>query len=104
MVKYAPSENFYMAASKKINEDAEAISAYQKKCDSAMKFAAGTDGVAWNGMYLMGLALAGLDLVPIGSLIEKRTYWYPAPKPHPDAPDEWPDSYIVEIDAFNKGT
>ena len=55
-------------------------------------------------MYLMGLALAGLDLVPIGSLIEKRTYWYQAPKPHPDAPYEWPDSYIVEIDAFNKGT
>ena len=104
MAKYAPSENFYMAASKRINEDAQALAEYKKKCDSATKFAAGTDGVVWNGMYLMGLALAGLDLVPIDSHIERRVYWYQAPKPHPDAPDDWPDSYIVEIDAFNKGS
>lgn len=90
-----------MATSKRINADAEIAAKYHVRVDSAIKFAEGTTGAAWNGMFLMGLALAGLELIPLDALIDRKFYWSQAPSPSKDAPDDWPPSYIVESDAFN---
>lgn len=95
------SEKFFMAASKKINADAEIVAKYRARVDSAIKFAEGATGAEWNGMFMMGLALAGLELIPVGTLIDLKFYWALAPSPSEDAPDDWPPSYIVESDAFN---
>lgn len=95
------SEKFFMAASKSINADAEIVVKYRARVDSAIKFTEGATGAEWNGMYMMGLALAGLELIPVDTLIERKFYWVQAPTPTQEAPDDWPPSYIVESDAFN---
>lgn len=76
---------------------------YQERLDRAYAFAEGTEGPAWNGMFEMGLAMAGLTMIPFGSQITREIHWRHAPKPknEPGEPPDWEPSWIAEIDAFD---
>ena len=97
-----PLKEFFYALSSHVIKQGTKQTEYLKKIDSAYCFAKGTEGEAWNGMFLMGLSLAGLDHIPTVCHIERETYWVRMPKPHEDAPDEWPDSWIVEVNTFKE--
>lgn len=96
------SEEFFKAANTMVQIQTDEQSAYAQKVKQAEKFAEGTQGAAWNGMYLMGLAIAGLELLPVDILVTIKFYCVKAPQPHPDDPFAWEPSYIIETNAFNK--
>lgn len=82
---------------------ASEMDAYLDRVKSAYKFAGPEEGAdeSWNGLFLMGLAMAGLELVPYSSSIQTRMYWVKSPKPK-GGTEEWEVSWIVPIDAFDK--
>jgi hypothetical protein len=76
---------------------------YHDKVQKAEAFAHGTEGVAWNGLYRMGLAIAGLTMIPVDAQITPQRYWY-RNKPAWTRPGELPDwgpCWIAELDAFD---
>lgn len=63
---------------------------YKAKLDAAYRFAEGDDG-----LFLLGLTLNGLDLVPPGTMMDMKVYWIRA---HASKSDLWETgSYIVEV-------
>ena len=75
---------------------------YREKLQQAMNFAGKQeDPAAWNGLFIMGLAMAGLDLIPYSSDITPRAYWLQAPAPAGNLGD-WDASWVAEVDAFTK--
>lgn len=75
---------------------------YDEKIRKAEAFASGVDGVAWNGLYRMGLAMVGLTMVPVETQIKPANHWY-RNKPcwtGKDESPEWGPCWIVEVDAF----
>lgn len=75
---------------------------YRKKLNQAYDFAGKQeDGAAWNGLFLMGLAMNGLDMIPFSSDITPQPYWLHAPEPKGECKD-WDLSWVVEIDAFTR--
>lgn len=99
-----PSKEFFYALSSHVIKQGDKKTEYLKKVDSAMLFANGVEGAAWNSMFLMGLSLAGLAHIPTICQIERETYWVRMPPPDPEAPDDWPDSWIVEVNTFKELT
>ena len=86
-----------MDLSEEQKEALEVIEAYEIKYKSAYEFA--NEDPA---MYLLGLAMNGLDLVPPGTLLDIKSYWRRAPilgfwKSLPDPYWEH-GSYVVEIE------
>ena len=76
--------------------------AYRKKLNQAYDFAGKQENDAtWNGLFLMGLAMNGLDLIPFSSDIAPQPYWHQAPEPRGECKD-WDLSWVVEIDAFTR--
>ena len=75
---------------------------YTKKLRQAYDFAGKEkDGATWNGLFLMGLAMNGLELIPFASDITPQPYWRDAPEPKGECKD-WDLSWVVEIDAFTR--
>ena len=73
---------------------------YQARVNDAYAFANGLTGEAWNGGFIMGLALAGLNLIPTSTGISPEWYWVKAPKPKGDT-GEWDSCWIVPINEFH---
>lgn len=76
---------------------------YLKQVNAAHNFAKGHTGEVWNGMFIMGLALSGLCLIPFSTGITPEPYWIKAPRPYGLSPD-WDDSWIAESNAFEKSS
>ncbi len=76
------------------------IKDYLDRVSSAYAFADGHRGEVWNGLFLMGLSIQDLDLIPFSSDITPMAYWITAPPPQGDAED-WPISWITERDALH---
>lgn len=75
---------------------------YQKKLRQAYDFAGKQeDGATWNGLFLMGLAMNGLDLIPYSCDITPKPYWRQAPEPK-GGTGEWQISWVAEVDAFTR--
>ena len=74
---------------------ADKLLKYQRRVNDAYKFAEGAPKDTWDGLFLVGLALAGLELIPVGSGIEKDPMWVTAP-----TSTEWEASWIVPRDAL----
>lgn len=72
---------------------------YRNKVNSAIQFASSASGEAWNGLFLMGLAMAGLELVPFSAAIRPRPYWLHAPEPA-EGFEDWDISWMVEMGAL----
>lgn len=75
---------------------------YHDKVMQAEAFAQGTEGMAWNGMYQMGLAIAGLTMIPVESRITPKEYWY-RDKPcwvRKGEPPDWGPCWLAEVNAF----
>lgn len=87
--------------SKTINIVAAEMDEYFSKIASAHKFAEGDHSdETWNGLFLLGLSIAGLELVPVSTMIEIRYFWIKcSPK---GLSQDWEPSWIVPIDTFNK--
>lgn len=85
----------------KVNAEAIRRAAYRQKCKQALAFADGHVGETWDSLYLMGLAIAGLELVPWGTDITPDVLWSVAPEPKGELP-AWDISWIVPSDYFNK--
>lgn len=75
------------------------INSYNERVAQAIQFADGAVGEAWDGLFLMGLAMANLDLLPEDSLVTIRWYWCRAPQSKAELPT-WPTSKIIERDAM----
>lgn len=60
-----------------INAEAAKMTDYQNRVAQANKFAEGRkEGTEeWEGLFLMGLAIAGLEMIPLESNIEAKHYW-----------------------------
>jgi hypothetical protein len=75
---------------------------YHTKVKKAEDFAHGVEGLAWNGLYQMGLAIAGLTMIPVENQITPKPYWYrnkPCWVSRGEMP-EWGPCWIAEVDAF----
>jgi len=83
-------------------DNQEAIKQYRKNVNDALQFP-GTNQPAdvWNGLFLMGLAVCQLELIPYSAAITPRDYWVTAPSPAGDL-DDWPLSWIVELGCFDQ--
>lgn len=84
-----------------INLLADEMSDYIGRVDSAFNFADGHTGDTWDGLFIMGLALANLELVSTLSMITPEPYWAKAPLPKGDL-NTWEDSWIVQKDLYMK--
>lgn len=78
----------------------KASKAYIEKVNLAVQYPWGADGEAWNSLYLLGLALQGLTLIPVNYQVEIPRYVVLAPSPKPPLEGEsflpaWELSYIV---------
>ena len=78
----------------------KASKAYIEKVNLAVQYPWGADGEAWNSLYLLGLALQGLTLIPVSYQVEIPRYVVLAPSPKPPLEGEsflpaWKLSYIV---------
>lgn len=76
---------------------------YTNRTNALFRFAGEAQGEEWNGLFLMGLSLFNLDLIPYSSDITPRPYWKTAPEPKGGAKD-WDISWIAERDAFTGDT
>lgn len=74
--------------------------AYNDRVSNVMNFVGNAEGDVADGLFLMGLALANLDLLPVTSQIKIRAYWVRAPSPSSD-PNAWESSWIMERDALH---
>lgn len=95
----SPEEMSYMAIADLFNDLAGTMDDYLKRVESAFNFAEGFEGETWNGMFMMGLTLANLELVPTLSMITPEVYWTTAPKPKAHGID-WIESWIVQREYF----
>lgn len=100
MSQYFPEEADYQASAKQINQDADKMVDYLKRVESALKFAGDAKTETWNGLFLMGLAMAGLELISVDAHITPEIYWVKAPEPVGKTSD-WGLSYVVPSNAFN---
>lgn len=95
------AENFLEKRLAEITKRTSEFIPYKQKCDQAKAFADGNSGDTWDSLYLMGLAIAGLELVPCGMGITADPIWILAPFPKGEAA-AWEPSWIVPSDYFNK--
>lgn len=72
---------------------------YWNKCNQALEFSRGHSGEAWDALYLIGLSIAGLELVPFQTGITPDHMWIRAPVPEASS---WEPSWLVPSDYFNK--
>lgn len=84
-----------------MNTLADEMSDYMGRVKSAFNFADGHTGDTWDGLFIMGLALANLELVSTLSMITPEPYWAKAPLPKGDL-NIWEDSWIVQKDLYIK--
>lgn len=76
------------------------LAAYQERVNLAQAYPGGCGGEAWNSLFLMGLALQGLTLIPITYSIEVPWFVVQAPAPHLPSDlnshtEAWEPSWIV---------
>ena len=89
-------EDFYEKLASFMKISVDKLIKYQRQVNDAYKFAKGAPKESWDGLFLMGLALAGLELIPISSGIQKDPLWAMAPYS-----TEWEASWIVPRDALS---
>lgn len=80
----------------------EYIAAYEERCQGASSFAGPRDNntpEVWNGLMLMGLAMANLDLINIHDMVEPESYWWKLQMIEHDVTKVY---WIVERDYFAK--
>ena len=94
-------ENFLEERLAEITKRAAEFVPYRHKCEQAKAFADGHTGDAWDSLFLMGLAIAGLELVPWSTDITPEPFWATAPEPKGEL-SPWDISWIVPSDYFNK--
>ena len=87
-------------ADAEFEEYRKAAKAYTEKVNLAEQYPWGADGEAWNSLYLLGLALQGLTLIPVNYSVEIPWYVVLAPSPKPPLEGEsflpaWGPSWIV---------
>lgn len=90
------NEDFYTVLASQMKISAVKLIKYGTQVNDAYKFAEGAPKDTWDGLFLMGLALVGLELIPISSGIEKDPIWVTAP-----TSTEWGASWIVPRDALS---
>lgn len=90
------NEDFYAVLASQVRTSAAKLLKYKKQVKDAYKFTEGASKDTWDGLFLMGLALAGLELIPVSSGIEKDPMWVTAP-----FSTEWGASWIVPRDALS---
>ncbi len=84
-----------------INNKADEMDNYISKVESAFNFAEGHTGDTWDGLFIMGLTLANLELVPTISMITPEPHWAIAPMCK--GKDKlWDESWIVQKDIYTK--
>lgn len=76
------------------------VKVYLSKVKSALDFAGDTHLDGWVGQFYLGMAIAGLELIPYSCDIRPKSYWITAPEP-PGEIKEYPLSWIVEYGALN---
>ena len=76
------------------------LDAYLEKVNLAQAYPGGCEGEAWNSLFLMGLALQGLTLIPVTYSVEVP--WFAVQAPSPYLPSDlesdtaaWEPSWIV---------
>ena len=89
-------EDFYEKLASFMKISVDKLIKYQRQVNDAYKFAEGAPKDTWDGLFLMGLAIVGLVLIPVGSGIEKDPMWVTAP-----TSSEWEASWIVPRDALS---
>lgn len=91
----------YNALKQIINSLANEMSDYIGRVESAFNFAEGHTGDAWDGLFIMGLTLANLELIPTTLMITPEPYWATAPMCK--GKDKlWDESWIVQRDIYTK--
>jgi hypothetical protein len=87
---------------RELAELAKLQATYKVKLQQALNFAGKQeDGATWNGLFLMGLAMNGLDLIPYSADITPQPYWRQCPEPK-GGTGEWQLSWVAEVDAFTR--
>lgn len=81
-------------------EISEHVKDYHTRIGQALIFAGNAEGEVWDGLFLMGLAMADLDLLPESTLVQQNWYWIKAPASKAELPT-WQDSRIIERNAFH---
>ena len=76
------------------------LAAYLEKVNLAQAYPGDCVGEAWNSLFLMGLALQGLTLIPVTYYVEVPWFVVQAPSPHLPSDSEshteaWEPSWIV---------
>ena len=76
------------------------LTAYLEKVNLAQAYPGDCVGEAWNSLFLMGLALQGLTLIPVTYSVEVPWFVVQAPSPHLPSDLEshteaWEPSWIV---------
>jgi len=77
--------------------------AYFDNIQSAYNFAGETTGEVWDSLFIMGLTIQGLSLLPVHYVDDARSYWIKAPDATAtDKTTHWEPSFIVESDCFSE--
>ena len=80
-------------------QSSEAVqTAYADKIEALSNFIGNAAGAQYDALFLLGLQLNNLALLPRILIDEPRSYWISAPK---SVTDKWEDCMIVESDCFN---
>lgn len=75
---------------------------YLEAVNNAIRGAGSNSAPQFNGLFLLGLALNGLTLIPSSQMISPMPYWKKAPIPFDDPFSKWEDSWIVWENEFTR--